>query len=84
MEYIGGITVVSDEQMKRINELARKQKTDGLTKEEKKEQIALRNLYIQSVRSSLKRSLSSVTIIDQQGNDVTPEKLKSLKNSTLH
>lgn len=76
--------MVSDEQLKRINELARKQKADGLTKEEQKEQTALRNLYIQSVRNSLKRSLSSVTIIDQQGNDVTPEKLKSLRNSTLH
>lgn len=76
--------MVSDDQIKRINELARKQKAEGLSKEEKEEQTELRNLYIQSVRNSLKNSLSTVKIIDPNGNDVTPKQIKALRNSRLH
>lgn len=72
------------DQIKRINELARKQKAEGLSKEEKEEQTELRNLYIQSVRNSLKNSLSTVKIIDPNGNDVTPKQIKALRNSRLH
>lgn len=76
--------MVSDDQIKRINELARKQKAEGLSKEEQEEQTELRNLYIQSVRNSLKNSLSTVKIIDPNGNDVTPKQIKALRNSRLH
>ncbi|WP_062197972.1 DUF896 domain-containing protein [Massilibacterium senegalense] len=76
--------MVSDDQIKRINELARKQKAEGLSKEEKEEQTELRNLYIQGVRNSLKNSLSTVKIIDPNGNDVTPQPIKALRNSGLH
>lgn len=76
--------MVSDDQIKRINELARKQKAEGLSKEEQEEQTELRNLYIQSVKNSLKNSLSTVKIIDPNGNDVTPKQIKALRNSRLH
>jgi uncharacterized protein YnzC (UPF0291/DUF896 family) len=71
--------VLSNEKITRINELAKKSKTDELTESEKKEQQELRNEYVQSVRSSLKANLMSVKIVDQEGKDVTPNKLKKDK-----
>lgn len=68
--------MLTAEKIKRINELANKAKTTGLTIEEKEEQKSLRAEYLQSVRSSLKEELMSVKIVDPEGNDVTPLKLK--------
>ena len=39
---------MTEEKINRINELARKQKAEGLTEEEKAEQHALRREYIES------------------------------------
>jgi uncharacterized protein YnzC (UPF0291/DUF896 family) len=52
----------------RINELARKSKTVGLTAEEKEEQFTLRQEYIKSFRNNLKTTLDSVVIVDRYGN----------------
>lgn len=51
----------------RINELARKSKTLGLTEEEKKEQEKLRAEYIKNVRESLRANLNSISIIEKDG-----------------
>lgn len=64
------------EKIKRINELAHKSKTVGLSAEEKEEQATLREEYLHSVRSALKEDLMSVKIVDPNGKDVTPKKLK--------
>ena len=42
----------------RINELARKARTEGLTDEEKAEQAALRRAYIDSVKDNLRAQLA--------------------------
>ncbi|GGE52556.1 UPF0291 protein YnzC [Pullulanibacillus camelliae] len=63
----------------RINELARKAKQDGLTKEEKIEQQELRAKYLQAFRNRFKEQLHSITVVDEEGNDVTPPKLKQSK-----
>jgi len=65
--------------LKRINELANKKKTVGLTKEETIEQDALRQEYLKIFRLGFKQQLSTLKVIDPEGNDVTPEKIKSLK-----
>jgi len=52
----------------RINELARKAKSVGLTEEEKAEQQMLRKQYIAEYRQSLKLTLENIVIIDQKGN----------------
>ena len=54
--------------LQRINELAKKQKTVGLTEEEKAEQKILRDEYIAAFRASLKSQLDSIVIVDEKGN----------------
>lgn len=71
--------MLSKEKLDRINELAAKKKREGLTVEEAKEQSKLRSEYLQSFRNSFRKTIENVTVIDPNGNDVTPEKLKQLK-----
>lgn len=53
----------------RINELARKQKTEeGLTDEERLEQQKLRSEYINSIKRNLSLQLESTVILDEKGN----------------
>jgi len=72
------------EKIMRINELAKKAKSIGLTTEEEKEQKLLRMEYLQAFRESITNTLHSVKIIDPNGNDVTPNKLKESKKKRLH
>lgn len=51
----------------RINELARKQKAEGLTEEEKAEQAALRREYIESYKRSLMAQLDNMYIVESDG-----------------
>ncbi len=60
----------------RINELANKQKTTGLTDAERAEQGRLREDYLKQIRGQVLDSFSGLTVVDPLGNDVTPEKLK--------
>lgn len=53
--------------IKRINELYHKQKSTGLTEEEKKEQTELRNEYRARFRASLALDLNSIEIKEQDG-----------------
>ncbi|WP_340010272.1 DUF896 domain-containing protein [Paenibacillus sp. FSL H7-0690] len=63
----------------RINELAKKEREVGLTQDEWVEQIALREDYLREIRGQVRNSLSGVTILDPDGNDVTPEKLRAAR-----
>ena len=51
----------------RINVLARKSKTTGLTKAEKAEQAALRKEYIANIRMNLRSQLDSIDIQEPDG-----------------
>lgn len=70
---------ISKELIQEINELAHKSKTIGLTEEEKKRQQELRQVYLRAFRSGFKQQLKSIKVVDEKGNDVTPEKLKKAK-----
>lgn len=61
---------MKQEQIERINELARKSKTTGLTPEEKEEQQKLRAEYIASVRMNLKTQLDNINIQEKDGSVV--------------
>ncbi len=56
------------ETIQRINELARKAKTVGLTEEEINERDALRRIYIDSVKQNLRQQLDNTYIVDEKGN----------------
>ena len=61
--------MVTQEQINRINELARKAKTpEGLTEEELKERAILRRAYIDSFKESLVGQLECTYIVDEKGN----------------
>lgn len=53
--------------IERINELARKQRAEGLTEEEKKEQQALRAQYLQAWRQNLQTQLDNMVIVEPDG-----------------
>ena len=56
-----------EEKIKRINELYRKSKAEGLTKEEAKEQQVLRQEYIEAVRRNLRGQLNNISIQNPDG-----------------
>ena len=58
----------------RINELARKAKAEGLTKEEVLERDRLRREYVAAFRENLVAQLEATYIVDEKGNK---RKLKS-------
>lgn len=71
--------MLSPEKITRINELAKKKKTEGLTADEEKEQLALREEYLSAFRSGMRHHIEGMKIVDPEGNDVTPEKLKEIQ-----
>ena len=56
-----------DEVIARINELARKAKTEGLNEEETAERDKLRRIYIDSVKASLVGHLECTYIVGPDG-----------------
>ena len=53
---------MTQEKIARINELAKKSKTTGLTDAEKAEQQALRQEYVADVKASLRAQLNNTSI----------------------
>lgn len=70
---------MSPEKIARINELAKKKKAVGLTAEEMVEQAKLREEYIEGYRRSIRHHIEGIKVVDEAGNDVTPEKLKQIQ-----
>ena len=62
-----------DEVIARINELAKKAKTDGLTPEELQERDKLRRIYIDSVKANLVGQLENTYLVRPDG---TKQKLE--------
>ena len=60
---------MTQEKIDRINELARKQRTIGLTLEEKAEQQALRDEYRAGVVRNLTAQLDNIEIVDKKTED---------------
>lgn len=55
------------ERLKRINELAHKEKTEGLTEAEKAEQAKLRREYLTAFKKNLVAQLDNTYIVDEHG-----------------
>ncbi|HBA5602422.1 TPA: DUF896 domain-containing protein, partial [Enterococcus faecium] len=49
------------------------------------EQINLRKEYLEAFRSGMRHHIEGMKVVDPEGNDVTPEKLKEIqKKKGLH
>ena len=68
--------MITEEDIKRINELYHKSQNEGLTDAEKEEQKNLRKAYIEAMRGNIKSQLDSIVV---QRPDGTREKLKRKK-----
>ena len=64
---------IMDELTKRINELAKKEKTVGLTDEEKAEQSKLRDECRARFRASFRAQLDNVRIVEPDGTITKPD-----------
>lgn len=58
---------MTQEKIDRINELARKKKSVGLTEKELQEQAVLRREYIESYKQSLVSQLENTYIVEPDG-----------------
>ena len=58
----------------RINELARKKKTEGLTEEEALEQASLRAEYLEAFRMNFRKQLDNVRFVE----DLSEEELAKI------
>ncbi|WP_058485039.1 DUF896 domain-containing protein [Defluviitalea phaphyphila] len=66
---------MEQKKIKRINELYKKQKTVGLTLEEKLEQKKLRKEYIELFKRNLRQTMDNIMIKNEDGS-ITPLKRK--------
>lgn len=58
---------MNEDKLRRINELARKSKAEGLTEAERAEQADLRREYIEAVRMNLRGQLNNIDIREKDG-----------------
>ena len=68
-----------DRLLKRINELAHKNKTEGLTTAEKAERKRLRDQYLKNFRAAFRSNIEMMQIFDKNGKELTQEKVKEIK-----
>ena len=58
---------------------------EKLTPTEEKEQQLLRQEYLEAFRGGMRNHIEGLKIVDEEGNDVTPDKLKAIqKEKGLH
>ncbi|GAB2027522.1 DUF896 domain-containing protein [Lactovum odontotermitis] len=58
--------MVTDAEIARINELAHKKKSEGLTDDEAAEQQNLRQLYIDSIKENFRAQLENIEIVNDE------------------
>lgn len=65
--------MLNDEQMARLNELARMAKNGPLSPEDQEERQALRRAYIDAVKQSLAPQLESIRFVEKDGRITRPD-----------
>lgn len=65
---------MNEEKIARINVLYHKSKAEGLTEEEKAEQLALRKEYVDAIRGNIRATLDNTSIKNPDGS-ITPLKI---------
>ncbi|WP_164511465.1 DUF896 domain-containing protein [Levilactobacillus cerevisiae] len=68
-----------DTLLARINELAHKNKAEGLTEAEKTERADLRQKYLKLFKASFRSQVEMLQVYDKDGKEVTPEKVRQIQ-----
>lgn len=76
--------MLSKEKIARINALSKLAKEGKLTEEQAKERTALRKEYLDVFRSTMRDTIEHVKVVDEEGNDVTPDKIKQIKEQNKY
>lgn len=63
----------------RINELAERERTIGLTYDEIRERSILRQQYLTEIRGQVFSTMKGMTVVDETGTDITPTKLRNVQ-----
>lgn len=71
--------MLSQDKLDRINELSRKNQDGTITEEEQKERKALHEEYLEAFRGGWRNTIEGLKIVDPNGDDVTPDKLKKIQ-----
>lgn len=66
-------------QIDRINFLAKKAKSSGLTEDEKIEQKQLREAYLRDFRIGFRNQIENLRIFDKNGKEITSDKVKDIQ-----
>lgn len=74
--------MITKELIARINELSRKQRSTGLSDEEKKEQKNLREIYLEGIRGQMRQMLDNIEFVD--GPAPSQEKVQAPKITQLN
>lgn len=72
---------MTEQKIARINELYHKSKAEGLSDEEKAEQQALRQEYLDAIRNNMRATLDNVSIKNPDGT-ITPLKIVRERNKS--
>lgn len=72
--------MLDDKKLKRLNQLAKLKREDKISASEHTELTGLREQYLSNFRNSFKNQIENTKVIDPDGKDVTPDKIKALRN----
>jgi uncharacterized protein YnzC (UPF0291/DUF896 family) len=72
--------MVTDAEIARINELAHKKKTVGLTEEERLEQAHLREKFLEDFRARFRQQLDNIEIVEPDDPRLAEQKRKNKNN----
>lgn len=69
---------LTENDIKRINELSHKSKAEGLADEEKAEQKKLREEYVAAIKGNIRSQLENTKVVDENGNEVDLKRRKDV------
>lgn len=75
--------MITPELLKRINELARKKRSQGLSEGELLEQKRLYEIYLTAIRGQVINLLDSIEFVDKPADDITTKKKATIKQTTV-
>jgi len=69
---------ITENDIKRINELYHKSKAEGLSDEEKAEQKKLSEDYVAAIKGNIRSQLENIKVVDENGNEVDIKRRKDV------